>query len=357
MRTLVAVVALAVALAAPGAGAAAEKITVVLGQSTIGPNEAFNAYIPKHLGYFQEEGLEVDYQTSGGGTQVIQLLTTGRAQIGLVSVPSIIIGRQKEVPIVAIYNYQRRHATAIAVPAGSPIKEAKDLKGKRIGVFSMTSMRTFDAKAMVKAGSLDPERDVTWVAVGLGAQAAAALTRGDVDALSLWDSTYVDIENIGIKLRYFTFPFQKDLFGLSYIATQRTLTTQREMLVRYLRAVVKSTVFAQTNPAAAVCVYFEATGDLRTAADKDKRVSDALNIVKANLVNAELPAGSPLHGTYPSPEVWKSNEKYYREIGIVERDLPASDYYLADRAFYEAINNFDRAAVVAKAKTYTCRAY
>ena len=72
-----------------------------------------------------------------------------------------------------------------------------NLKGKRIGVFSMTSMRTFDGKAMVKAAGLDPDKDVSWVPVGIGAQAATALSRGDVDALTLWDSTYTDIENLG----------------------------------------------------------------------------------------------------------------------------------------------------------------
>lgn len=345
----------AVVLSGPADGA--EKLTVVLAQNTIGPNEAFNAYIPKHLGFFQEEGLDVEFQTSAGGTQVIQLVTGGRALIGLVSVPSLIIAKQKGVPIVAVYNYQRKHATAIAVAANGPIKNPRDLRGKRIGVFSMTSMRTFDGKAMVKAAGLDPDKDVTWLPVGIGAQAASALSRGEVDALSLWDSTYVDIENLGFALTYFTFPFQKDLFGLSYIATQQTVAAQPDVLVRFLRAVAKGTVFAQSSLQAAVCVYFEATGDLRTASDRQRSVRNASKVVQANLVNSELPSPSSLHGSYPSAEGWKSNEKYYREIGILDRELPPSEYFLADAKFYEAINNFDRQAIAAKAHSYTCRAF
>lgn len=353
--TLAILVAAVLCFAPPGA--VAEKVTVVLAQSIIGPNEAVNAFIPRHLGYFQEEGLEVDFQTSGGGTQVIQLVSTGRAQLGLVSVPSLIIARQKDVPIVAVYNYQRKHATAIAVLADGKIQGARDLKGKRIGVFSMTSMRTFDGKAMVKAAGLDPEKDVSWIPVGIGAQAATALSRGDVDALTLWDSTYTDIENLGVKLKYFTFPFQKDIFGLSYIVTQQTLASQRDLVIRVLRAVAKATVFAQANPQAGVCAYFDSTGDLRTASDRDKRVRDALTLLKTNLKAVELPNPTTLYGSYPSPEVWKANERYYRELGIVERELPASDYFLADRAFYEAVNKFDARAVVAAAQAYKCQAY
>jgi NitT/TauT family transport system substrate-binding protein len=336
---------------------AAEKFTVILAQTTISVNEAINTFVPKHLGYFKEADLDVELQTSAGGTQIIQLLTAGRAQIGLVSAPSLIIARQKGVPVVAVYNYQRKHATAIAVAAEGKIKEPKDLRGKRIGMFSMTSMRTFDGKAMIKAAGLDPDKDVTWVPVGFGAQAAGALTRGDVDALTLWDSTYVDIENLGVKLKYYTFPFQDDLVGLGYITTHKVLASQRDTLIRYLRAVAKATVFAQANPKAAVCAYYDATGDLRTASNKEKTIQDALNLLKSNLANLELPSSSTSLGSYPGADVWKSNEKYYRDIGIVDKELAPSEYFVADTTFYDAINKFDRQPIVAAAHSYSCRSF
>ena len=69
---LLAIVA-SVTLAQAGTAAAA-KFTLVLGQTTAASNEAFNVFVPLRLGYFKEEGIEFEYQTSQGGTQGMQLV-------------------------------------------------------------------------------------------------------------------------------------------------------------------------------------------------------------------------------------------------------------------------------------------
>ena len=73
--------------------------------------------------------------------------------------------------------------------ADGPIKDPKELKGKKIGVMSMGASRTLDGFAMTQAAGLDPKTDVEWLPVGFGVQAALALQRGDVQALVLWDLT------------------------------------------------------------------------------------------------------------------------------------------------------------------------
>jgi hypothetical protein len=55
--------------------------------------------------------------------------------------------------------------------------------------------------------------------------------------------------------------------------------------------------------------------------------------------------------------VWKSNEKYYRDIGIVDKELAPSEYFVSDSAFYDAINKFDRQPIVAAAHSYSCRSF
>ncbi len=355
MRRVLSLTVLAIFVMTAAPALAAEKFVVVVGQSTIGPNEAVTSIVPQHLGYFKEEGLEVEFQTSTGGTPIIQLLATGRVDMGMLPVSGLMLGRQRGVDVVAVYNWLTKHATSIAVLADGKIKTPADLRGKQIGVYSMTSTRAFDGRAMVKAAGLDPDKDVKWLAVGFGAQAAAALTRGDVQALALWDAAYADIENLGMKLQYFTFPFQNDLLGYTYSTTDRRLKAGRESIVGFLRGVAKGTVFSMANPRAATCVYFEATGELKAAADKERTFRNTLNIVKNNLANAELSTPSTRWGSFPGPETWKINEKYYREIGVVSKELPATDYFVSDRAFYEAINKFDANAIAAQAKNYTCR--
>ena len=339
----------------PTPAAAQSEITLVLGQSAVTSNEAFNVFVPLHLGYFKDENLKVEYQTSQGGTQVIQLLSAGKADIGLSAVPGVIIGRQQGIDIVATYNYLRSHSTALAVMADGPIKQPTDLKGKIIGVVSMAATRTFDGRAMVKAAGLDADKDVQWVPVGFGAQAATALSRNTVSALALWDATYVDMQNQGIGLKFFTFPFQKDLVGYVYVSTNAKMTARRADIIKFFRAVTKGTVFATANPEAAACIYLNASGDIRQAKDKDKALRDATNVVKDNVKNAVRNDPSQLWGSFPANS-WSVNAKYYLDLGVVKGDLPAANaLHVNDEAYYKAINDFDAAKIAEQAKAYKCQ--
>lgn len=353
-RAFLAMAVAATVAAASSAAGAAEKLSLILGQSAVTSNEAFNVFVPIELGYFKDEGLEVEYQTSQGGTQAIQLLSAGQADIGLSSVPGVILARQKGIEAVAVYNYLRAHSTALAVLEGGPIKQPADLKGKKIGVVSMSSTRTFDGRAMVTAAGLDPDKDVTWVPVGFGAQAAAALTRGDVSALALWDATYVDIENTGVNLNLFTFPFQKDLVGYVFISTDDKIAERKDALAKFLRAIAKGTVFAAANPEGAACLYLKASGDIKQARDKEKALADATNVVINNVANAKRASEDVLWGSWPE-NAWAVNLKYYQNLGVIQGDAPALDsLYIDDPDFYRTVSDFDAKAVMEQAKSYKC---
>jgi len=74
----------------------------------------------------------------------------------------------------------------------SPIRKDVDLKGKAIGVGSLASSAVGYMKALVAEAGLDPNKDVTFLPVGMGAQAAMALKMGKVDLISLVDG--IDIQ-------------------------------------------------------------------------------------------------------------------------------------------------------------------
>jgi NitT/TauT family transport system substrate-binding protein len=346
--------AIAIVLTFTGVDTAnAAKVTLVLGQTTAASNEAFNVFVPLRLGYFKEEGIELEYQTSQGGTQAMQLVSAGQADVGLSSVPGVLLAREKGIPAVAVYDYLPGHATALATLRDGPIKQASDLKGKKIGIISMSSTRTFDGRAMVKAAGLDPDKDVEWLPVGFGAQAAAALTRGDVAALALWDATYVDIQNEGINLKFFTFPFQKDLIGFVYFTTDPKFKQRRDDLIKFFRATAKGTVFATASPEAATCAYLEETKGLEQARDRKKTFQNTLNVVKNNVENGARPPGVELWGAW-GKEAWAVNQKYYRELGVVKGDVAPEQNFVGDETFYKAINDFDAEKIRKQAREYKC---
>jgi NitT/TauT family transport system substrate-binding protein len=220
---------------------------------------------------------------------------------------------------------------------------------------SMGASRTLDGYAMVQAAGLDPKADVEWLPVGFGVQAAVALQRGDVQALALWDLTYADMEANGFKLRYFSFPFQEGIFGYVYVTTDEKLAARRADILKLLRAGAKATVFAQTNPEAAACIYLIESGRRDTAPDKAKAYQAAVAVVKRD-------AGERRNikedvGTFPDGG-WEKVRDYYFALGVIKEKLPPSDYYVTDPAFYKEANNFDKDKITAMALDYknNCKA-
>jgi ABC-type nitrate/sulfonate/bicarbonate transport system substrate-binding protein len=166
-------------------------------------------------------------------------------------------------------------------------------------VMSMGASRTLDGYAMAQAAGLDPKTDVEWLPVGFGVQAALALKRGDVQALALWDLTYADMEANGIPLRYFTFPFQENIFGYVYVSTDDKLKTRRAEIIKVLRAGAKSQVFQAANMDAAACAYLIESGRWDTAPDKPKAFEAALAVVKQDTVRSPVPEQGQV-GTFPA---------------------------------------------------------
>jgi NitT/TauT family transport system substrate-binding protein len=62
------------------------------------------------------------------------------------------------------------------------IKSMSDLKGKKVAVSSLGAMSTFVVREIVARNGLEPERDLTFVAVGGSESRNAALVAGFVDA-------------------------------------------------------------------------------------------------------------------------------------------------------------------------------
>ena len=329
----------------------AEPYTQMLSVRDVGSQEAGRYYVPYKLGYFAKEGLEVKMQPTSGGTQEIQLMLSGQGDGGSVSVSALMKAVQTGLKIKGVYLSSALHGTSLAVLADGPIKTPADFKGKNIGTFSTTSSRNFDGQAMIAAAGLDPQKDVSWVPVGVGVQAMTALKNGSVAGLILWDSAYTGIENMGTKLRYFTFPFQDNLVGFTMIATEDKLKNERKKIIGFLRGLAKGQLFERANPDAAACIYMEVTGKVKSSKDPKKELQDSANIIRTTSESSGVNVGDKTFGTFPKAKM-EFTQKYYLDQKILDKTLPVEEYTVNDPSFYQEIANFDQQAVLDQAKNY-----
>jgi NitT/TauT family transport system substrate-binding protein len=309
--------------------------------------------VPKKLGYFQEEGLDVEYQGADGSVPALQALASGKAQIAVGDAQSIIQVANGGVPIKGWFVIVRNYPWAIGVLDTSPIKELKDLKGKTIGVISLGSAGYPYARTVVKSAGLNPDSDVQFVAVGVGAQAASALTSGKVDALALYGAAYATLENQGLKLRYLPQPdVVKSLFSITLASQESYIKEHSDVLVRFGRAVAKGLLFSHINPEAAIKISWDVFPTLKPASDLEGNLPKQVRVLRAWMDSAIYTSGDPATWKWgdSSPQAWDALQDYFLQTGALKEKGPSDRYWYG--ALIPEINKFDANKVIEQAKSY-----
>lgn len=208
------------------------------------------------LGYMKEEGIDLDLQVVNGSSAVVQQLAAGNAQMGVILAPNTLLGFAEGVKYKAFYDFLTRNTFDVKVLPDSPINKLADLKGKHIGTIDLTRGDLPLLRAQLQRAGLVPARDVTFVALGpTMAVHATSLKENKVQALNLsWNNT-VSVEAAGGKLKCITCDSEElKLASETTVATDAVFKNERRYVTGFGRALAKATLFAETNPDAAIAI-------------------------------------------------------------------------------------------------------
>jgi NitT/TauT family transport system substrate-binding protein len=237
----------------------------------------------------------------------------------------------------------RRNFQFPVVLDSSPIKSIADFKGKTIGVISYGAQLTEIIKGMISESGLDPNKDVTFIETGTGAQAVTALKTGQVDIWGTWDSQIASAENMGIKLRRFTTPGAEKLtFGSSYFVRDDTITKKPAVIEKVLRCVAEGSQMMIDNPQGAVRAHWAVYPNSKpTNLDDAAAFSQALNLVTVRNEFLKLDDAGKW-GQFPPSSVDVMVD-FMRANKRIEGKLDPKELYT--NQFVDALNQFDAAAV------------
>lgn len=133
-------------------------------------------------GFWRENGLQVTWVPFRNTASLYHSISGGHIVVGIDNAIPMIPAIARGVPGVFVSNWQNGMPAVLWVLSKSPIKDAKELKGARVGVVSLGGTAWALAKLLVR--SLDIERDVRFVAAGGLAENMAALKAGAITAAS-----------------------------------------------------------------------------------------------------------------------------------------------------------------------------
>jgi NitT/TauT family transport system substrate-binding protein len=143
-------------------------------------------YLGIKQGFFTAEGLNVKLETAQGGAAIVPGVVSGQYQFGFSNTTSLLLAGSKGLPLkvvssgVASTGVAGKDFGAVIVKAGSPIKTAADLAGKRIAVNTLKNINTTTVNKVVRDAGGDPSR-IQYVELAFP-DIAAAIAKGDVDA-------------------------------------------------------------------------------------------------------------------------------------------------------------------------------
>ena len=173
--------------------------------------------IAEQLGYFKDEGLQVEISDFAGGAKALQALVGGSADV-VSGAYEHTINMQSKGQIITAFVLQGRAPQIVVGVSNKTMPNYKtiaDLKGKKIGVTAPGSSTNMVANFVLAKGGLKPT-DVSFIGVGTAAGALSALRSGQIDAMSNLDPVNTMLEQkkeIRIIADTRTLKDTNDLFG------------------------------------------------------------------------------------------------------------------------------------------------
>jgi len=163
---------------APLAGAKDKEATKEVLAEAVRGEGWLPVYLAQELGYFKDQGLEVEFVTYKDGPLAQMGLFNGDAQFCIIGSEPVLMAFEKgQGSKLIMTTLISQPYTFVARPG---LTKVEDFKGKVVFGGMPGSAPYFFVKTVLRNAGLDPDKDVTFASLEYGAE-IAAMAKGDLD--------------------------------------------------------------------------------------------------------------------------------------------------------------------------------
>lgn len=245
--------------ATAAAPAALTKIKVALDWT---PNTNHTGlYAAKELGYYEEEGLDVEI-VQPGAAGADTMVTSGEAAFGISAQEALTLARLQGVPLVSIAAIIQHNTSGFAAPKDRNITSPKDFEGKTYGGWGSPA-----EEAAMKA-IMDPEGgDVKKVKlVNIGEADYFTAVKRDIDFAWIfyaWTGIEAELRGEPLDMLYLKdYAPQLDYYTPILTTSEKVIADQPELVKAFLKATSKGYQYAIDQPEEAAAILTKAVPDL-----------------------------------------------------------------------------------------------
>jgi NitT/TauT family transport system substrate-binding protein len=252
-----------------GTGAEGQMQDVTVGVIPIVDTAAI--WLGKEQGFFEEEGINLDIQTTSGGAAAVPGVVSGDFDFAFGNTLSVMVAQGEGLDLKYVANGTttsgdaERDFGAVVVPADSDIQGPEDLAGRTVSVNNLNNIGDTTIRYVVEQAGGDPQ-SIDFVEVGFP-DAPAALDRGQVDAAWILDPFLTQVLDEGGRAVSYNFvEFDPELDIAGYFTTAQKFEEDPELVEKFQNAMNRSLEYANENPEAVreiVGTYTEISDELR----------------------------------------------------------------------------------------------
>jgi len=283
--------------------------------------EITNLLVEEDKGFFKAKGIALGYVPGAGGGDAIRNMLTGQATVAFTDPGSFFAALDKGEKLRGIYDIYPQNVFNVVSLKGSNITKPVDLKGKKIGVYSLSSGTRQNLLVLLQQAGLS-EADVTIVVTGL--LNFAPLMQGQVDATAATDTGLLVGRQKGLgEVNVIEVRNHLNISSDLFVVTEATYQTKKDVLKRFLAAYRDSMVWMIANPdeAAALAVN-------RTINGKNPALNrEVIQLRNISSVSATTQARGL--GALDLPMFQKAADSY-KKLGIIQRDIRVADVLAQD---------------------------
>jgi NitT/TauT family transport system substrate-binding protein len=242
----------------------------------------------KEAGLFDQNLIDTGELQNIASAQGVPALIANQVQVAQVGGSEVMAANAGGADLVVVAQLAGVYPFVLEVKAD--IKTVADLKGRKVGVSNPGSSSDIATRAALKKMGLDPDKDVTIVAVGSTSQRTAALLAGAIDAGVAQPPDSIALEERGFHVLYDLASQKLPSANTSVVVTRKFMNENKAVVQRYVDSLVLGIKKMKADRDFGITVlkkYFKSTDDKAMAATYD---------FYAKLVTATQP--------FPRPEMF-----------------------------------------------------
>ena len=322
LRALSALSALTLATMTVGsawAQARLDKVTLAGWSKPI--TEITNLLVEEEKGFFRARGIELVYLSGAGGGDAVRNLLSGQADVAFTDPGSFFAALDKGEKLRAIYDIYPQNVFNVVALKSSGITTPADLKGKKIGVYSLASGTRTNLQVLLHQAGLS-EKDVTVVVTGL--LNFAPLMQGQVDATAATDTGLMvgrqrGLGDVNVMEVRQSLNVSSDLF----VVREDSYAQKKEVLKRFLAAYRDSAAWMIANPQEAARLA------VKRAIDGQNEAIN-LEVIKLRNLSSVSPLTQQKGLGAIDVEALQKGADVWKKIGLIQRDLKMRDVVSSD---------------------------